>query len=452
MSEEGVMANLCGKTAIVTGANSGMGLATVKALAEAGAHVIMLCRSSERGKEALEKLKAQGDYSLDLILCDLGDYSSIMAFAEEVKKKYDHLDILVNNAGFIALDRQETKEGMERQFGINHLGHFLLTMELLDIMGEGARIVNVASGAHKVGRIHFEDINLHKGFNVVKAYSQSKLANVLFTKELARRLKDRGITVNCCHPGAVATNMGVDRNTGFGKTITGILKPFFLTPEEGAKTAIFLATDESVKDITGEYFYRCQIAKTSRSAEDENLAKELFEYSEELVKGGSEAEKAMITIKERQQLLQSQQSELDGVETYLRLADVTSNETDARIFKELAADEGRHANVFKEYTKEVLTPGRLMANAVAILYRILGKRVLYPFIAKFEYNAIPKYEKMMEKYPEVEAVKNDEKRHGDTVRSLLKNGEYNDKPLLPFIAAGAAVLLLFTKISGKKGK
>lgn len=149
------------------------------------------------------------------------------------------------------------------------------------------------AGAHKVGKIHFEDINLRKGFNVVKAYSQSKLANVLFTKELARRLKDRGITVNCCHPGAVATNIGVDRTTGFGKTITGMLKPFFLTPEEGAKTAIFLATDESVKDITGEYFYRCRNAKTSKRAEDENLAKEFFEYSEELVKGGVEAEKAM---------------------------------------------------------------------------------------------------------------------------------------------------------------
>ena len=288
-----MLAKLYGKNALVTGANSGMGLATVKALAEAGSHVIMLCRSSERGKEAFEKLKSQGDYSLDLILCDLGDYSSIRAFADEVKRKYEHLDILVNNAGFIALDRQETKEGMERQFGINHLGHFLLTMELLDLMSAGSRIVNVASGAHKVGRIHFEDINLHKGFNVVKAYSQSKLANILFTKELARRLKDRGITVNCCHPGAVATNMGVDRTTGFGKTITGMLKPFFLTPEEGAKTAIFLATDESVKDITGEYFYRCRNAKTSKRAEDENLAKEFFEYSEELVKGGVEAEKAM---------------------------------------------------------------------------------------------------------------------------------------------------------------
>ena len=143
-------------------------------------------------------------------------------------------------------------------------------------MGEGSRIVVVASGAHKTGRIHFNDINLHRGFNVIKAYSQSKLANVLFTKELARRLKKRGITVNCCHPGAVATNMGVDRKTGFGRTITRMLKPFFLTPEEGAKTAIFLASDESVGNITGEYFYKCKVARSSRRSRNPYLARKLF--------------------------------------------------------------------------------------------------------------------------------------------------------------------------------
>ena len=270
------MNSLRGKTAIVTGANSGMGFATAKALADAGAHVIMLCRDERRGKDALLKLKEDPHRSLDLILCDLGDYSSIRAFTEEVKRKYRHIDILVNNAGFISLDRQETKEGVERQFGINHLGHFLLTLSLLCRMGEGSRIVVVASGAHKTGRIHFNDINLHRGFNVIKAYSQSKLANVLFTKELARRLKKRGITVNCCHPGAVATNMGVDRKTGFGRTITRMLKPFFLTPEEGAKTAIFLASDGSVGNITGEYFYKCKVARSSRRSRNPYLARKLF--------------------------------------------------------------------------------------------------------------------------------------------------------------------------------
>ena len=277
------MLRLIGKTAIVTGANSGMGMATAKALLDEGATVVMLCRSEKRGKEAYEKLISDGNSRTYLILADLGDYDSIRQFARKFKESFDRLDILVNNAGFISLDRQETKEGLERQFGINHIGHFLLTTELLDVMGEGSRIVNVASGAHKTGKIHFDDINLTKGFNVVKAYSQSKLANVLFTRELARRVKDRGITVNCCHPGAVATNIGIDRNTGFGKTVTGLLKPFFQTPEQGARTAIFLATDESVKDITGEYFYKCKIAKSSKRSKDMELARKLYEFSEKLV-------------------------------------------------------------------------------------------------------------------------------------------------------------------------
>ena len=271
------------KTAIVTGANSGMGMATVRALSDMGAKVIMLCRSEKRGTEALEKLSSEKYRDLELILCDLGNYDSIRAFANIVRRGYDHIDILVNNAGFISLDRQETGEGLERQFGINHIGHFLLTMSLLDLMGEGGRIVNVASGAHKTGKIHFDDINLTKGFNVIKAYSQSKLANVLFTRELARRVKDRGIMVNCCHPGAVATNIGIDRDTGFGKTVTRLLKPFFQTPEQGARTAIFLVSDDSGSDVTGEYFYKCRIAKSSKRSKDMELAKKLFEFSEELV-------------------------------------------------------------------------------------------------------------------------------------------------------------------------
>ena len=279
------MSDLRDKIAIVTGANSGMGMDTVEALSDQGATVIMLCRSEERGKKALELLTKEKERELDLIICDLGDFSSIRSFVRSVKEKYPRVDILVNNAGFISLDRQETKDGIERQFGINHLGHFLLTTLLLDWMPAGSRIVIVASGAHKVGKIHFDDINLRHGYNVVKAYSQSKLANVLFTRELAVRLKGKGITVNCCHPGAVATNMGVDRETGFGKTITGMLKPFFLTPAEGAATAIYLATDEAVSHISGGYFYKCRIAKSSKRSKSRRTARKLFELSEELISG-----------------------------------------------------------------------------------------------------------------------------------------------------------------------
>jgi len=274
---------LSGKTAIVTGANSGMGMATAAALADMGATVIMLCRNEQRGREAMVKLSENTGRKLDLMLCDLGDLSSVRAFADAFRAKYETLDLLVNNAGFISLDRQTTKDGFERQFGVNHLGHFLLTMLLVDKIPSGGRIVNVASGAHKVGKIHFEDIHLTRGFNVIRAYAQSKLANVLFTRELADRLRERGITVNCCHPGAVATNIGISRETGFGKTVTGMLKPFFQTPEQGARTAIYLASAEEVKDITGGYFYRCKAAKSSARSRDMALAKKLFAFSEELV-------------------------------------------------------------------------------------------------------------------------------------------------------------------------
>lgn len=266
--------------AIVTGANSGMGKATVASLSDKGYEVIMLCRNSIRGEAAYNELMSENkDRNIKLMLCDLGNYSSIRNFVEKFKEEYESLDLLINNAGFISLDRQLTDEGVERQFGINHLGHFLLTNLLLPILKDGSRIVVVASGGHKAGKIYFDDINLRRGFNVVKAYGQSKLANVLFTRDMAKRLSGRNITVNCCHPGAVATNMGVSRDTGFGKTITGILKPFFQTPEKGARTAIFLATDPSVKNITGEYFYRCKIAKSSKRSKDMELAQKLYELS-----------------------------------------------------------------------------------------------------------------------------------------------------------------------------
>lgn len=279
------MTTLNGKIAVVTGANSGMGMSTSAALADMGATVVMLCRNKKRGMEALNTLSEKTDRKLELMICDLGDFSSIRSFADTFRIKYKNLDILVNNAGFISLDRQTTKNGLERQFGVNHVGHFLLTMKVIDLIPKGGRIVNVASGAHKTGKIHFEDINLTKHFNVIKAYSQSKLANVLFTRELALRLKSKGIIVNCCHPGAVATNIGISRDTGFGKTITGMLKPFFQTPEQGARTAIYLAASKDVSDITGEYFYKCKIAKSSKRSKDMKLAKELFEFTEQIVRG-----------------------------------------------------------------------------------------------------------------------------------------------------------------------
>lgn len=270
------------KTALVTGANSGMGKATAAALADQGYEVVMLCRNKERGEAARKDLQKKEDRDLKLMLCNLGKMEDIRRFTEEFKKIYDRLDVLVNNAGVVSLQRRETEDGLEEQFGVNHIGHFLLTLRLLDKMKEGSRIVVVASGAHKIGRIHFNNINLNWGFNVVTAYSQSKLANILFARELAERLKDRGITVNCCHPGAVATSMGIDRNTRFGKTIVKLLEPYFLTPELGASTAVYLSTSPDVAKVTGKYFYRCWVSKTSKAAKSKKDARKLFALSEKI--------------------------------------------------------------------------------------------------------------------------------------------------------------------------
>lgn len=273
-----------GRTVLVTGANSGMGKATVASLADMGAKVIMLCRSETRGKQALDEVMQESGRDVSLMLCDLGSMDSIRDFVVRFRLEYDRLDVLINNAGVITPDRRETKDGLELQFGVNHIGHFMLTLLLLSLLkkSDDGRIVVVGSGAHKAGRIHFDDLNL-KRYNVVRSYGQSKLANLLFTRELDRRLKARGIpiTVNCVHPGAVATQMGVDRNTGFGKTMVGILKPFFLTPEVGAKTAVFLASKDA-DGVSGQYFYKCTVAKSSKRSLDMEAAKKLFDMSEEI--------------------------------------------------------------------------------------------------------------------------------------------------------------------------
>ncbi len=273
-----------GKIALITGANSGMGKASTAILADMGYHVVMLCRDETRGRAAYDEITRVGGRMVDLMLCDLGDMGSIRGFVRNFRERFDRLDVLINNAGVITLDRRETADGLELQFGVNHIGHFMLTTSLLDLLersGSG-RIVVYSSGAHKMGKVHFDDINLRRRYSVIRSYGQSKLANLYFARELARRLRERGssITVNACHPGAVATQMGVDRNTGFGKTVVRMMRPFFQTPEQGCRTAIYLATSEEVANLSGEYFYKCKVARTSRRSRDMEAARRLFDISE----------------------------------------------------------------------------------------------------------------------------------------------------------------------------
>ncbi|MGY4758301.1 SDR family oxidoreductase [Paenibacillus caseinilyticus] len=275
-----------GRHAVVTGANSGMGLAASAALAQRGFRVTMVCRSRERGEQALkEAISLSGSEELELMLCDLGSLRSIRAFAADFRAKYDKLDVLLNNAGVFALKRELTEDGFESMMGVNHLGHFLLTHLLLKplLQGPQGRIVVVSSGAHRAGKIHWDDPFLSRGFNFWKGYAQSKLANVLFTKELARRLAGSGATANCLHPGAVATSIGVDRRTGFGRSVLRMLKPVFLTPAEGASTAVYLAVSEETAGVSGEYYYKQKPAPVSRLAADPEAAGRLWAWSEKAV-------------------------------------------------------------------------------------------------------------------------------------------------------------------------
>ncbi|MGN7411545.1 SDR family oxidoreductase [Paenibacillus sp. SAF-068] len=276
------------QTAIVTGANSGMGLATTIELARQGYRVIMACRSEKRGEKALqEAVRQSGSSAIELMLCDLGSLESIRQFARSFHEHHDHLDVLVNNAGVVMVKRKETSDGFEQSIGINHLGHFLLTLLLIEPLKAATqgRVVNVSSGAYKAGKIHFEDPHLHKGYNPIKSYAQSKLANVLFTRALARKLSGTSVTVNCLHPGAVGTSIGVDRNTGFGTRIMAFVGklPFFLSPEEGARTAVYLATSPEVVGITGRYFYQQKEQQLKAHAVDDASAERFWTWSEDQV-------------------------------------------------------------------------------------------------------------------------------------------------------------------------
>jgi NAD(P)-dependent dehydrogenase (short-subunit alcohol dehydrogenase family) len=271
--------------AIVTGANSGMGKVASLEIAKTGANVVMLCRSRERGEKAVNEVRAiSGNDSVELMLCDLGSRKSIEEFCSEFKKRYSRLDVLVNNAGVMLPKRRETVDGYELQFGVNYLGHFLLTNLLLDVLIASApsRIVNTSSMAHKSGKIHFEDINLKKRFSSFRAYSQSKLANILFTYELAERLKGTGVTVNCLHPGVVATGIGADRDKGTASFSNRAMSMLFKSPEKGAETAVYLATSPEVEGVTGKYFCNKRTIPSSKSSYNISDRKRLWDLSEEM--------------------------------------------------------------------------------------------------------------------------------------------------------------------------
>ena len=276
---------LHGKTCLITGANAGIGKAAAIALARQGARVVLLCRSEARGRAAMAEIERRGgNGSLDLLVADLASQRLIREAAEEYLQRFERLDVLINNAAVLAWrERQLNEDGLEMTFAVNHLAPFLLTGLLLDRLGEcaPARIVTVASGAHRRAELDFDDLQNERDYSPFDAYSRSKLANVYFTYELARRLEGTGVTANCLHPGVVSTALFRDM-THLLRVLVWLGRPFLLKPESGADTAVYLAAASEVEGVTGRYFEKREQVRSSPVSYDADVARRLWDVSEAL--------------------------------------------------------------------------------------------------------------------------------------------------------------------------
>jgi len=272
------------KVVLVTGANSGIGRAASLALAKMGATIVMVARNKERGEAArAEIIKESQNNSVDLLLADLSSLKSVRQLATEFQKKYSKLHVLINNAGLFNQRRHVTTDGYEDTFATNYLAPFVLTNLQLDLLKASApsRIINVSSVGHYNGHINFDDLNLEKEYGGWKAYGQSKLALILFTHELAKKLQGTGVTVNAVHPGTVATNIW-SRPLGPVGFIMALPKLFMTTPRQGAETIVYLASSPNAKDLNGEYLEKLRVKKSSNESYDEGIAQRLWDVSARL--------------------------------------------------------------------------------------------------------------------------------------------------------------------------
>ena len=277
-------ASMADKTCLVTGANSGIGLETARGLAQGGARVLMVARDPERGEAALaEVAESTGNDAVELLLCDLGSQRRVRELAAEVLERCERLDVLVNNAGLTLGERILTEDGIESTFAVNHLAPFLLTALLRERLEASApaRVVTVASDAHKGGKIDFEDLSGGHGFSGWKAYGQSKLANILFTREFARRHDGSGVTATCLHPGVVRTGFA-RQGPAFIRAYFKVAGLFLLRPERGADTAIWLASSPEVEGKSGGYYVKRRLTEPSRAAQSSETAARLWGVSERL--------------------------------------------------------------------------------------------------------------------------------------------------------------------------
>lgn len=284
------MPDMKDKTVVVTGGNSGIGFETAVALGLMGARVVITARNPERGAAAAEAIgqRIGRTGTVELAVFDLADLSSVRSGAREILERCPHVDVLINNAGLILSERTETVDGYEATFAINHLGPFLLTNLLLPRLLEtnGARIVNVASTAHNQARhgMPFDDLQSVKKYSGMRVYGMTKLANILFTTELARRTDGQQVTANCLHPGTVRTGYGGDGDVK-GPLALGIKigAPLFMSPAKGARTSVYLASSTEVAQTTGKYFAKCKQREPRKWARDPEAARRLWDVSEQLV-------------------------------------------------------------------------------------------------------------------------------------------------------------------------
>jgi len=270
----------------VTGANSGIGKETVREFARQGAYVIMVCRNEQRAKDAKQEIIIDtGHTGIEIMLADLAIQHEVRELAEQITSEYDDIDLLVNNAGIIPGDREETIDGIEKTLAINHLAPFLLTNLLMDHLKKGseARVVNVSSEVHRVGAQSFDldNVQLQKDYTPMKAYGISKLCNVMFTHELAKRCKDTSITTNSLHPGVVRTQLA-EEASWLMKLFYLVGKPFMRSPKSGAQTTIYLSTSEEVRSVSGKYFRNKKQKSPASIAYDDSITQALWEKSEKL--------------------------------------------------------------------------------------------------------------------------------------------------------------------------
>ncbi len=288
-------APLEGRACLVTGATSGLGLETAIGLARLGARVTLVGRSAARGERARARVvERSGNPRVELLLADLSTQAEVRRLAAEVLAKSPRLHVLVNNAGVVNLRHTLTADGLETTFAVNHLAYFLLANLLLPRLAESApaRIVNVASDAHRFGKLDLSDLQSERAYRVLpvlgamRVYSMTKLANLLFTDELARRVKDRGISANAVHPGFVRSRLG-ENNGAAARALLVLLRPFALSPERGAETSIHVASAPELEVVTGRYFARQREATPSGAARDRTLARQLWDASARLTGLGS---------------------------------------------------------------------------------------------------------------------------------------------------------------------